>query len=232
MPRRPHSVFEEPHFSGVPASQEVAEHEVWSEPGLLPDACPADPAQTYAGQLRARWLGASPAQSWFIVLALALASGPFAILSAFMKASAPGFVLAAVVVAPLVEELGKAAAPLITLERWPYRFASGAQPVLVCVASGLVFAAIENLLYLHVYVRDPSPALAAWRWSVCTALHVGCSLIAGLGLRRVWLAARAGCSRPDISGASAYLITAIALHGAYNAVALVLQGSSLLSFGR
>lgn len=231
MPRRTHSVFEEPNFSGVPVAPEVAEHEVWSEPGLLPDARPADPAQTYAGQLRARWLSASPAQSWCAVLGLALAAGPFAILSAFMKSSAPGFVLAAVVVAPLVEELGKAAAPLITLKRWPYRFVSGAQPVLVCVASGLVFAAIENLLYLHVYVRDPSPALAAWRWSVCTALHVGCSLIAGLGLRRVWLAARAGCSRPDISGASAYLITAITLHGAYNAVALVLQGSSLLSFG-
>ena len=232
MPRHTHSVFEEPNFSGVPAAPEVAEHEVWSEPGLLPDARPADPAQTYAGQLRARWRSASPAQSWCAVLGLALAAGPFAILSAFMKSSAPGFVLAAVVVAPLVEELGKAAAPLITLERWPYRFVSGAQPVLVCVASGLVFAAIENLLYLHVYVRDPSPALAAWRWSVCTALHVGCSLIAGLGLRRVWLVARAAYSRPDISGASTHLITAIALHGAYNAVVLVLQGGSLLSFGK
>jgi len=232
MPRHPHSVFDEPNFSPQPFVREVSEQEVWCEPGLLPNVSPAASSQTYAVLLRERWLNASPAVSCLTVAGLALAAGPFAILSAFMKTSSPSFVIAAVIVGPLVEELGKVAAPLITLERWPYRFISGTQPVLVCAISGLVFSFIENLLYLHLCARDFGPAYAAWRWSVCTVLHVGCSLIAGLGLRRVWLAARAGCSRPDISAAANYLITAIAIHGSYNAVVLLLQGSHLLSFGK
>ena len=232
MPRHPHSVFDEPNFSLQPLAREVNEQEVWCEPSLLPNVRPAASSQTYAALLRERWLSASPAVSCLTAVGLALAAGPFAILSAFMKTSSPSFVIAAVIVGPLVEELGKVAAPLITLERWPYRFISGAQPVVLCAVSGLVFSAIENLLYLHLCARDLGPAFAAWRWSVCTVLHVGCSLIAGLGLRRVWLAARANCSRPDISVAANYLITAIAIHGSYNAVVLLLQGSHLLSFGK
>ncbi len=232
MPRDPHSVFDEPIFQDLPRAKDAAEHEVWSEPGLAPGARPPDAAQTYSGLLREKWRRASPELSWLTVAGLACAAGPFAVLAALMKTSAHSFALAAIIIAPLVEELGKAAAPLMTLERWPYRFISGTQLVLVCVASGLVFATIENLLYLHLYVKAPSAAYATWRWSVCTALHVGCSLIAGLGLRRIWLAARAEYTRPDVSKAASYFIAAMVLHGAYNALVYLLEKSSLLAFGQ
>lgn len=231
MPGDPHSVFDEPNFRALPVVKDAIEHEVWSEPGLMPDAHPENAWQTYSGQLRLNWQNASPAASWLTVAGLVCVAGPFAVLSAFLKTASFSFAVAAIVMAPLVEELGKAAAPLMTLERWPYRFVSGAQLVFVCVCSGLVFASIENLLYLHLYVKHPSAAFAAWRWTVCTALHAGCSLIAGLGLRRVWLATRSSLTRPDISKAAPYFITSMALHGAYNALALLLQKTHLLSFG-
>lgn len=231
MEHRPNSVFDEPNFKELPRPGDAAEHEVWEEPSLTPGLRPPDASQTYAGLLRERWRRASAGTSWLTVAGLACVAGPFAVLAAFMKTSAPCLVVAAVVVAPLVEELGKAAAPLITLERWPYRFVSGSQLVVVCIASGLVFSSIENLLYLRLYVGHPSAALAAWRWSVCTALHVGCSLICGLGLRRVWLASRATLTRPDVSKAATYFLTAMALHGTYNALVWLLDKTRLLSFG-
>lgn len=231
MPRNPHSVFDEPTFSPPPRRADAAEHEVWDEPALAPGARPPDSAPTRRRLLRAKWLGASPGLSWLTVAGLACAAGPFAVLAAVLKTSYPGLILAAVVMAPLAEELGKAAAPLMTLERWPYRFVSGAQLVLVCVASGLVFAAIENLLCLRLHLRSPDAALTLWRWTVCTALHAGCSLIAGLGLRRVWLAARAGRTRADVSIAAPYLIAAMVLHGAYNALVMLLSATGQLSFG-
>jgi hypothetical protein len=47
----------------------------------------------------------------------------------------------------------------------------------------------------------------------------------------VWLASRATLTRPDVSEAAPYFITAMALHGTYNALALILQKTHLLSFG-
>jgi RsiW-degrading membrane proteinase PrsW (M82 family) len=232
MPRDPHSVLDEPTFNDLPRAKDAVEHEVWNEPALAPGTCPPDVAQTYSGLLREKWRQASPGISWLTVAGLALAAGPFAVLAAFMKTSAPCFAVAAIIMAPLVEELGKAAAPLMTLERWPYRFISGTQLVLVCVASGLVFATIENLLYLHLYVKEPGVAFAAWRWGVCTTLHVGCSLIAGLGLRRVWRSARASLTRPDISKAASYFIAAMVLHGTYNALVYLLSKTHLLTFDK
>lgn len=232
MTKDPHSVFDEPLFTGPKRSADAVEHEVWEEPALMPGARPQDASSTYAAQLYARWQRASPGESWLTIAGLACVAGPFAVLAAFLKNSASCFVIAAVVMAPLVEELGKAAAPLIALERWPYRFISGAQLVLACAASGLVFSALENLLYLHVFLKEPSEALALWRWTLCTALHVGCSLIAGLGLRRIWLAARASLSRPDVSLAAPYFIAAMIIHGTYNALAVFLQATHLLSFGK
>ena len=197
----------------------------------MPSARPDDASQTYSGVLRSRWLQADPTLSWLTVAGLACVAGPFAVLAAFLKTSSPALALVAVVMAPLVEELGKVAAPLMTLERWPYRFVSGAQLVLVCAVSGLIFGCLENLLYLLLYLKHPTAALAVWRWTVCTSLHVGCSLIAGLGLRRIWLAARAAFKRPDVSLAAPYFLTAMAIHGTYNALAILLQQTHLLSLG-
>ncbi len=232
MPRNSDSVFDEPAWHQPERTDEAVLHEVWNEPGLMPGALPALGTQTYADLLRERWQRTAHAASWLSVAALALAAGPFAIIAAFLKTSAAHLALAAVIMAPLVEEIGKAAAPLIALERWPYRFFSGIQLVLVCAASAIVFASIENLLYLKLLIRQPGASLIFWRWTVCLALHVGCSVIAGMGLRRIWLTSRSTLTRPDVSLASPYFITAMILHGSYNGLVLLLEAKHLLAFDK
>lgn len=127
---------------------------------------------------------------------------------------------------PVTEELLKAALALWIVEKRPFRFQSSLQIAVCLIASGLVFAAVENVLYLVVYIDDPSRELIWWRWTVCVALHAGCSLIAGLGLIRIWRQTMETKSRPQLALGAPYMATAIVIHGVYNAfcVALAVSG--------
>ena len=117
----------------------------------------------------------------------------------------------------------KIAATLWIVEKRPFLFRSRLQ-IAVCVLAGaLVFAAVENVMYLEVYIAGPTPGLARWRWSVCVAMHMGCSLVAGLGLMRIWRRAMTTRSRPQLSSGAPYLMTAAIIHGTYNAFAVLLD---------
>jgi len=251
MPRPSHdpSVHEEPHlrrkggFAADPSEARVArqgrrepdedeavEQSVWDEPVVahrLAGLPPPD-ALTYRAWLQKRRAATGPARSWLVTLAVALAAGPWAVLGAFWGAGQTPFsVIALVVFGPLVEEMMKVAAALYLVEKRPFLFSSRFQILLCAVAGGLAFAALENLLYLHVYVPLPPPLLVHWRWTVCIALHTGCSLVAGMGLMRVWADTWRRLARPRLSLAYPYLLGAIILHGAYNAGALALAASGL-----
>jgi len=125
----------------------------------------------------------------------------------------------AVFLAPPVEEFAKIATPLIILSRYPWRWLSGSQLVFACVFSGLVFAAIENLLYLFVYVENPSARMVVWRWTVCVSVHAVCSALAGCGLLRVWRNTHKTFARPDALPAAPWFVAAVVIHGVYNAAA-------------
>ena len=117
----------------------------------------------------------------------------------------------------------KIAAALYVVELKPYLFRSPVQ-ILICVlAGGLVFSVLENLLYQYVYISDPTPELLRWRWTVCVALHVGCSCIAGLGLRRIWLTTWRCKTQPQIALAYPYIVIAVIVHGSYNGFATLLD---------
>lgn len=200
---------------------------VWDEPALHAAgiAAPAG-ANTYADWYQRNRHETTWGDALGVTLLLAFAGGPFAIVGALTTvnggATGLGFLLV-VVVAPVLEEMLKAGAALITLERKPYLFLSAWQIVFAVAASGLFFAVIENLLYIFVYLEDPSPELVQWRWTVCTFLHVGCSTIASLGLVRMYRKAHRNSTPPDVRLASPLLVTAILLHGGYNASALILD---------
>lgn len=203
---------------------------MWEEPSLLPGILPSDPDNTHAAWLKRRWRETRPISAWLLCLGLLAISGPVALLCSLLKSGSIVPLAAAAIVAPLVEELGKAMAPLMAIETAPYRFTSGLQPLLVCSLGGLVFALIENAVYFNVYLIEPSPDLVAWRRTVCVALHVGCSTIAGLGLRRSWLAARDAGTRADLRLASPHLVLAMVLHGAYNVSAIFLESTRTFDF--
>ncbi len=204
-----------------------ADHSVWDEPGLSPELL--QPLARRGGQGYARWLGEGvartrPGRSWAVTALCALAAGPFGVVGALLGGEGSPFALLALVVfGPVAEEVLKVAVPLLLVEQRPYLFRHGAQLLLCGLGGGLLFAGVENLLYLHVYVPDASAELVAWRWSVCVLLHAGCSIIASLGVARVWRDALQRRARPRLQLGLRYTITAAVIHGTYNGAALLLS---------
>lgn len=242
------SVFAEPHLQdgpleidpsedraamprGAQAGDELALQSVWEEPSTAVSLVGTRPAEapSYQAWLSAGRARTSVSKTWLVTAAIILAAGPFAILGAFLgtRPSMLGLVTL-VVVGPLLEEVMKNGAALMVVERRPFLFSSRLQIGVCALAAGVVFAAIENVLYLTVYVPDASESLALWRWTVCVALHSGCALITSLGVMRVWRDVWERRDRPALRLVRPYLIVATVIHGTYNGIAVVL---SALDFG-
>ena len=160
-----------------------------------------------------------------VALLAAILGGPFAVLGAFM-AGRQGWsgLLYMVVFAPVIEEIMKQSGMIYLLERRPYRIFTSWQFVFSALVSALVFATIENLLYIHVYAPQVTLVdhefYASFRWTVCTALHVCCSAIASIGMIRVWKKQLADGKPADLSVAFRYFLIAIVIHGGYNLAAI------------
>lgn len=207
------------------------EHTVWDEPALAPELAGPPPADAlnYRRWLTDGWDRTTTGKSWAITAGIAALAGPWAILGAFLSGGVMGFdvpmagIAYVVVFGPVTEELMKVAAALYIVEKRPFLYLSPLQIMICSAAGGLVFACVENLLYLHVYTPEASPELAYWRWTVCVGLHVGCSIIAGMGLARIWRQAKDQMARPRLAVAYPYLVTAVCTHGVYNLFAVVLS---------
>ncbi|MGA0332971.1 MAG: PrsW family glutamic-type intramembrane protease [Kiritimatiellia bacterium] len=164
-----------------------------------------------------------PAAAWTRTVLFALLAGPLAVASAFLIEHPGSGILMLVVAGPLIEELGKVLLPLMTVEKNPARFTRKSQLLLCAVAGGLVFSIIENLIYLHVYLPDPGPGLIWWRWTVCVALHVGCSFLAGWGVAKCWQEADEREEPARLETAAPLLLVAVGIHGVYNLMATFLD---------
>ena len=235
-----HGIEHEPHlrpggFTPDPSEAKAAvprargddvEHTVWDEPALDPrlsGRTPAD-ALTYERWLVARHAATSPAKTWAVTFGIILAAGPWALLGALIGSPQLGFqVVMITVFGPLVEEIMKIALALWVVEKHPYLFRSRGQIALCALAGGLVFAVIENLIYLNIYIPDPPASLVQWRWTICVALHMGCSFIAAMGLMRIWSGTHRRRARPRMADGATYFIVAVVVHGAYNGLCIALE---------
>ena len=123
--------------------------------------------------------------------------------------------------APVVEEMAKVVLPMMWLEKAPWRFRSAGTIALACLASALVFATIENLLYFHVYIpEDKCDSGIIWfRLIVCTSVHVICTMTSAFGLARAWREARDGACGFYSPAVTPYLVVAMVMHGVYNVFA-------------
>jgi len=245
------SVLQEPHlredtaFRADPSEERAAriigqeagcqrdtsrmEHSVWDEPGISPALVgqAGDRESPYACWLLHGRQQTSGLRSWTLTFLCALAAGPFGVVGIFFGGGRTLFsVMAIVIFGPVAEEMMKVAMPLFVVEKRPYLFQNRAQIVICGLCSGLAFAAIENLLYVYVYIEEPSPMLVQWRWTVCVLLHTGCTMVNSLGLLRIWKDVWARLGRPRLGLGFSYAVTAAVIHGVYNGVAL------LLSFGQ
>jgi len=151
----------------------------------------------------------------------ALLAGPFAIIGAFMAGHMGWYGIGyAIVAAPVIEEFLKQSSMIYLLEKRPYRVFAMWQFVFSAVVTAALFATVENLLYIHLYVPKKNlinaEAFAYYRWTVCTTLHICCALIASMGLMRVWKKQLADGRAADLGISFPYFAIAIALHCIYN----------------
>jgi hypothetical protein len=186
---------------------------------------PPPEAASYHKWVRERLGRTSPAIGWYVAFSAAILGGPFAIFGALFEttrlsaAGAVGF-FAAIVIGPAIEETLKVFAASYVIEVRPYLFRRVEQIQVATVGTAFLFAAIENVIYLHVYHPGAGMELAAWRWSICVALHVGCTLVATRGLIDVWTRTVTEFRPPRITQGLPALVLAIVIHGTYNGLAL------------
>ena len=237
-PSKDPSVFEEPWMQSqeslrpdptdqpvisTTSEQDLAEMSVWDEPGRSRDLSGATPddAVTWIRWYREQVSRTTVEFTWAVTAVVAVLSGLAAVLGALFVT--PNVFFAAVFAAPVTEEILKIALAIWVVEKRPWWFSSNFQILICGLAAGLAFAALENLLYLTVYIPDPSASIILWRWTICVGLHTGCSFIAALGVARVWNAFQAEQRRPQLSDGAFYLVLAMVLHGCYNLFATLLQ---------
>lgn len=232
-----HSIGNEPQFQQGPARADPTEDlplnrenqsdlnrvrdSVYSEPTM--SAHPASPS--FANYLQRKRAEASPASAYLWALAAGAVAGPFALLGAvFGQEHGYTPMFAIVVVAPAVEEIVKQSGLMYLLEKKPWLLLSTAQFPLCAAVTALVFATVENLIYIYGYAADlpaeARPGYAQFRWIVCTGLHVGCSMIASIGMVRVWKRTILQGKPANMSHAANFILIAAIIHGLYNAVAV------------
>ena len=190
--------------------------------GQVPRELPAPLDRPGYGQWLRQKIETTPtATGWTTALMIAVVGGFWGIFGALLEAH--GGLIGVVVFGPLAEEVMKIALVVVVIETRPFRFTRPGQVFLAAAGSALGFAAIENVLYLTVYIPDPTPVLVAWRWGICSALHLGCTLIAALGAARLWRQTVGELRPPKVAAALPAVVIAAVVHGSYNALVYLLD---------
>jgi hypothetical protein len=186
---------------------------------------PPAASDSYQTWLQQRLMRVSPATGWYVAAVAVLLGGPWSALATLIGTGGQrsvaqlGTLVAVIVIGPAVEEVMKIAAAAFVVEQRPYLYQRESQLMFSAAGSAFVFAAIENFFYLNLFFSNPTLSMVLWRWTICVALHVSCSLVASRGLVRVWQQAIQEYRRPRITRALPMLTWAIVIHGSYNACA-------------
>jgi RsiW-degrading membrane proteinase PrsW (M82 family) len=153
---------------------------------------------------------------------LALVGGVFGTLGAIYNEALHGSFFLAYFGAPIIEESLKPAGLYLMLAKWPRVLRNRLYTAFLATLAGVTFAVLENLVYLNIYVEDPTPQLILWRYTACIGIHAICSFIFGLGINRSLLASVRGEIK-FLSYGKRFFFTAMALHSIYNITVTVLN---------
>ena len=157
-----------------------------------------------------------------------IVGGLFAVPAIFLNGigSLFGFIML-VFLGPFAEESLKQSGTIFQLEKMPGSLRFDWQFFLTGMVGGAVFSVLENLIYEYIYLaKFPSDKLAAvmaFRWTVCMALHVLCTVISWMGLRRVWRESLEKGRPCRIADAFPWFAAATFVHGLYNCSMLFLD---------
>ena len=181
----------------------------------------------YAAWFARKLAATSPATGWWVAMLGAIVGGIVAIFGAYLENTSStliaGMLMVVIVVGPTIEEMMKIAVAVMVVELRPYWFRRVEQILVATIGAAAVFAVVENLFYLFVVTSHPPMGLIVWRWTVCMTLHIGCTTISSRGVVAVWRRSVDEKRPPQIGDGFAMLVTAIAIHGAYNAAMVGLE---------
>jgi len=113
--------------------------------------------------------------------------------------------------------------------RWPHLLLGRLHTGVLAGLAGLTFGVIEALVYVHLYVDNPSDAFITYRFTLPLILHTTCSLLVGLGIVRGVVSWANGENPLPKSSRNLY-IAAVAIHATYNTLAIALAITGVVDF--
>jgi RsiW-degrading membrane proteinase PrsW (M82 family) len=189
------------------------------------------PATAHTAALAPEKSGRAPVYQYGLAFLMAIIGGVLGIIGAIFQEMQTtwAFLLLPFLGAPIIEEALKPSGLYLTLLWWPRALNSQLFTAVLCAISGFVFGVIESLVYVTVYVEDPSDGFILYRFTVTLALHTIASYVVGLGINRRLLDWAAGRSKLEKSSRN-YYIAGVAIHAIYNTTAVVLSFVGVLGF--
>ena len=175
--------------------------------------------------------GPAPAYQYFLAFLMAVIGGALGIIGAIFQEfqTTATYLLLPFLGAPIIEEALKPAGLYLTLLWWPRALNNQLFTAILCGISGLVFGVIESLVYVMVYVEDPSDGFILYRFTVTLALHAIASFVVGLGINQRILDWAAGRTKLPKASRNFY-IAGVAIHAIYNTTAVILSVAGVLDF--
>ncbi len=170
----------------------------------------------------------------FIPLIYAIAGGVLASVGAFIEeaSSGIGFLLGLVVIGPLIEEILKPIGVIVLLEKKTAYLFAKTQIFWLCIVGAVIFAFLENTLYVYVYfipLKHSNPVLynsaVLYRYTVCILLHIITTSVVAMGLAREFVRIRRTGEKFLLENITGYIVSAVVIHGAYNLLTVILGPS-------
>jgi RsiW-degrading membrane proteinase PrsW (M82 family) len=176
-------------------------------------------------------VGPAPVYQYLLAFLMALIGGLLGIIGAIFQEGQTtfGFLLLPFLGAPIIEEALKPSGLYLALLWWPRALNSQLFTAILCSISGFVFGVIESIVYVTLYVEDPSDDFILYRFTVTLALHAVASFVVGLGINHRILDWAAGRSKLPKSSRNFY-IAGVLLHAVYNTTAVILSVAGVLDF--
>lgn len=176
---------------------------------------PRESEQTYAKWVAFRRERVGTGKAWALAAALPLVALPLAAGYAFLSFDRLGAVYF-LVLAPVVGEVLKVTVGSIVIERRSFWLQSRAQLYLMTMGAAMLFAVVQNTVYLTVFYKTAPIELVAWRWIGGPLMHMLFTAVATSGLALVWEQARREERPPSVTLAYPRVLAAILLHAGCN----------------
>ena len=176
---------------------------------------PRDGELTYLDWLAANRPLTSIGKTWLVAGLVPILAIPFAggcALISVEYTGLPNFVL----FAPVASEVLKVAIAATLIERQSTLIRTRGQIYCMTIGTALVFAVVQNLIYLLVFFKNAPVELVLYRWVACVTLHALCTWIATRGLIRIWSRTQHEHRPFGMTEAFPAVVVAIVIHSVHN----------------